>query len=126
MSFLKPINIINWYIKHAHGDITVKRACNLLSYALKSGGEVVKFDGKEVSLWELGAHPELAERPATMLKIKFIGGPPGAYNIYDGTLWNYVIDRVLWELIHHDASHLRTLNGMCREVTSQKQTADAS
>lgn len=126
MSFLKPINIINWYVKHAHADITVKRACNFLAYALKSGSEVVKFGGKEVSLCELGAHPELAELPADKLKIKFIGGPPGAYNIYEGTLWDYVIDRVLWELVHDEASHLTTMNRMCNEVRNSKQTANAS
>jgi len=126
MSFLKPINLINWYVRHAHEGITVSRACNFLSYSLKSGNEPVKFGGEDRAIWELGSHPDLMNLPAHVLKIKFIGGPPGAYNIYWGTLWDYVIDRVLWELIHKDASHLKTMNGMCNEGRKTTQTADAS
>lgn len=126
MSFLKPTNLINWYVRHVHAGITVKRACNFLAYALKSGNEPVKFGGTQVALWELGVHPELADLPADNLKIMFIGGPPGAYNIYHGTLWDYVIDRVLWESIHRDHSHIVTMNRMCNEIKKATQTANAS
>lgn len=126
MSFLNPINLINWYVCHAHTGITVKRACNYLAYALQNSNDVVKFAGKEVAIWELGAHPELADLPANILKIKFSGGPPGAYNIYQGTLWTYVIDRVVWALVHQDSSHIVPMNRMCNEVRDARQIANAS
>jgi len=124
-TFLKPTVAIQWFQKHVHNGITVGRVCNYLAYVMGSSCESVKFGDKELEIWELASHPELVDLPASILKIKFIGGPPGRYEIYTGTLWNYVIDRALWEGVHKDWSHVSHLNRLCNEVR-ETETADAS
>jgi hypothetical protein len=81
-------------------DLTVSRAINALAYALKSSDETVVVGGRKIQIFELGAQKDIGCMLARNLKIVFIGGPPGAYERYEGSLLTMLIDRIIWEEIH--------------------------
>lgn len=114
LTVLRPTYIMETVFNSDTSDITVARAVNMLAYVLKIRGTQVVFAGEKIHVFDLGEHPELCGLPADSIKLTFCGGPPGAYNTYNGSLLSLLIDRIMWEEIHGSLTMVDNLQTLLR------------
>jgi hypothetical protein len=77
--------------------IVVKDAEYLLRTIFCTKVEEVTYRGVNTDVSEiLQIRPELAKVPASAVRIRFFGGPPGRYGWFNGTVQTYLCDKIMW------------------------------
>ncbi len=57
----------------------------------------VRYHGVDTDIEEMiELRPSLASCKASDVKIRFFGGPPGNYNWFDGSVYTYICDKIMW------------------------------
>jgi hypothetical protein len=77
---------------------TVRRVVNYLYYCFDSGEVEVAFNcgSSKIAITDLLLeYPTLGSRPASTIKIRFFGGPPGKAAFYSGTMLTLLEDTVM-------------------------------
>jgi len=94
-------------------NITVRKAINILHYCFGCGEEDIRWEGNCITSIELlERHPELGDLSAERIIIRFWGGPPSAYATYDGTLYTFLADRIMWAVAHKRSDQINKFLGL--------------
>lgn len=74
----------------------------------------VRFCGVDTDIDEmLQLRPHLADFKANDVMIRFFGGPPGHYSWFDGSVYTYICDKIMWCVANRETE---TLNEFLKSV----------
>ena len=77
-------------------NVSVKEASRYMDKIF--GSDEIRYEGVEICLDELICTNKLefAKQAANTVKIRFFGGPPGDCGWFNGTVYTYLCDKVMW------------------------------